>query len=155
MSRQVCILRAFVPALLTFWPAATLWSVAVTPVLAQAQKQEQKTTLRSVMQELGAEYLRLTNALLVDDFKQIEESAKAIAGHPLPDEIVTAIRNKLGPKFGDFERVDERSHEQADELARRAAAKDMSGAASAFGGLASGCVSCHEQFRATLKSLSD
>ena len=107
------------------------------------------------MQELGAEYLRLTNALLIDDFKQLEESAKTIEGHPLPNEIVMAIKNKLGRKFRDFERADEQSHQQAAQLVKRAAARDISEAARAFGGIASGCVSCHKQFRATLRSLSD
>ena len=112
-------------------------------------------TLRAIMQELGTEYLRLTNALLTDDFNGLEESAKAIQGHPLPNEIVVAIKNKLGKNFHAFERADEQSHQQAAELAKRAAAKDLSGSAKAFGEIANGCVSCHKQFRAALKSLSD
>ena len=56
---------------------AILLGVAVlstTPTLAQAQvpKEEHKLTLRVIMQELEADYLRLTNALLVDDFKGLE-----------------------------------------------------------------------------------
>jgi hypothetical protein len=39
-----------------------------------AQKEEHKLTLRAIMSELGTEYLRLTNALLIDDFKGLEES---------------------------------------------------------------------------------
>ena len=131
--------------------------LSTSPSLAQAQatKEEHKLTLRAVMQELGAEYLRLTRALLIDDFKGLEESAKAIQTHPLPDQIVVAIKNKLGRHFRAFERADEQSHQQAAELVKRAAAKDISGAAMAFGGIANGCVSCHKQFRAPLSSLSD
>jgi hypothetical protein len=131
--------------------------LSTTPSLAQAQatKEEHKLTLRVIMQELGAEYLRLTNALLVDDFKGLEEAAKAIQTHPLPDEIVVAIKNKLGRNFRSFERADEQSHQRAADLVKRAAANDISGSAKAFGGIVDGCVSCHKQFRAPLRSLSD
>jgi cytochrome c556 len=131
--------------------------LSASPSLAQAQatKQEHKLTLRAIMQELGAEYLRLTSALLVGDFKGLEESAKAIQTHPLPDEIVVAIKNKLGRNFRAFERADEQSHRGAADLVKRAAAKDIAGSAKAFGGIADGCVSCHKQFRAPLRSLSD
>ena len=103
--------------------------LSTTPSLAQAQatKEEHKLTLRVIMQELGAEYLRLTNALLVDDFKGLEESAKAIQTHPPPDEIVVAIKNKLGRNFRSFERADEQSHQRAADLVKRASAKDISG----------------------------
>jgi len=131
--------------------------LSTTPTLAQTQapKQEHKLTLRVIMQELGTEYLRLTNALLVDDFKGLEESAKAIQTHPLPDEIVVAIKKRLGRNFRAFERADEQSHQRAADLVKRAAAKDISGSAKAFGGIVDGCVSCHKQFRAPLRSLSD
>ena len=131
--------------------------LSTTPTLAQAHapKQEHKLTLRVIMQELGTEYLRLTNALLVDDFKGLEESAKAIQTHPLPDEIVVAIKKKLGRNFRAFERADEQSHQRAADLVKRAAAKDISGSAKAFGGIVDGCVSCYKQFRAPLRSLSD
>ena len=131
--------------------------LSTDPAASQGQpaKDAHKLTLRAIMQELGTEYLRLTNALLIDDFKGLEESAKAIEGHPLPDEVVAAIKNKLGRNFRGFERVDEQNHKAATDLAKRAAAKDITGSAKAFGRLAEGCVSCHKQFRATLRSLSD
>lgn len=134
---------------------ATVLPTSLTLAQPQATKQEHQLTLRAIMQELGAEYLRLTNALLVDDFKGLEESAKAIQNHPLPNEIVVAIKKKLGINFRAFERADEQSHQRAADLVKRAAAKDISGSAKAFGGIADGCVSCHKQFRATLRSLSD
>lgn len=129
--------------------------ISTSPALAQVQKEEHKLTLRVIMSELGAEYLRLTNALLLDDFKGLEGSAKAIQGHPLPDQVAMAIKNKLGKNFRGFERVDEQSHQAAADLAKRAAAKDLLGSAKAFGRLAESCVSCHKQFRATLRPLSD
>jgi Cytochrome C' len=133
-----------------------LMQFPTSPAWAQTQpKEEHKLTLRAVMQELGTEYLRLTNALLIDDFEGLEGSAKAIQGHSMPNEIVVAIKNKLGKNFHAFERADEQSHQQAAELAKRAAAKDLSGSARAFGGIANACVGCHKQFRAALKSLSD
>jgi cytochrome c556 len=122
---------------------------------SQDRKSEPRMTLRSIMQELGAEYLRLTNALLTDDFNGLEQSAKAIQGHPLPDEIVAAIRAKLDRNFRGFERIDDRGHQAAADLSKRAAARDISGSAKAFGRLAESCVSCHKEFRATLRPLSD
>ena len=122
---------------------------------AQPQKEQHKMTLRAIMQELGAEHLRLTNALLLDDLESVEESAKAIQGHPLPSQIVESIKEKLGKDFRAFERIDEQSHQAAISLAKRAAAKDLAGSATAFGQLTQGCVSCHRQFRASLRPLSD
>lgn len=124
-------------------------------VIAQGHKQEAKATLRAIMQDLGAEYLRLTNALMTGDFMAAETSAKAIHGHPLPDELVSAIKTKLGKRFHSFELLDEQSHRAASSLAKRAAAKDAAGSAKAFGRLGESCVSCHTQFRATLRPLSD
>jgi cytochrome c556 len=122
---------------------------------AQDRKNQPTMTLRTIMQELGAQYLRLTNALLIDDFRDLEQSANAIRDHPLPDEIAATIKAKLGKKFRDFERVDEQGHQAAADLSKRAAAKDISGSAKAFGRLGESCVSCHKQFRATLRPLSD
>ena len=129
--------------------------ITLSTAHAQAHKEEHKLTLRVIMQELGAEHLRLTNALLIDDLKSVEESAKAIQGHPLPSEIVAAIKSELGRDFRAFERIDEQSHQAAASLAKRAAAKDLTGSAIAFGQLTQGCVSCHRQFRASLRPLSD
>jgi cytochrome c556 len=129
--------------------------VLATPAAAQQPNQEHRLSLRSIMQELGAEYLRLADALLRDDFEALQQSAKAIQGHPLPDEAVKSIKSKLGKSFRSFERADEQSHQAATDLSKRAAARDLSGSAKAFGRVAEGCVSCHKQFRATLKPLSD
>jgi cytochrome c556 len=135
--------------------ASAVLSISLIAAHAQAQKEEHKLTLRAIMEELGAEHLRLTNALLIDDLKTVEESAKAIQGHPLPTEIVAAIKSKLGRDFRAFERIDEQSHQAAANVAKRAAAKDLTGSAKAFGGLTEGCLSCHKQFRAALRPLSD
>ncbi len=137
---------------------AVLTAIALTSFLtnpALTQHANHDVTLRAIMQELGAEYLRLTNALLMEDFKDLEASAKAIGGHPLPNEIAAAIKSKLGRSFSAFETIDNQSHQAAADLARRAAAKDISGSARAFGRLAESCVSCHKQFRSTLRPLSD
>ncbi len=84
------------------------------------------------------------------------QAAGAVIGPlPLPDDIVTAIKAKLGNNFRGFERVDEQSHRAAADLAKRATAKDIAGSAMAFGRLTDACVTCHKQFRATLRSLSD
>jgi hypothetical protein len=69
--------------------------------------------------------------------------------------IAAAIKSKLGTSFLAFERIDEQSHRAAGRLATRAMAKDVSRVAKAFGRLAESCVSCHKQFRATLRNLSD
>jgi cytochrome c556 len=138
--------------------ALTAIGLALLPTSAartEPANHEHAVTLRAIMGELGAEYLRLTNALMTEDFRELEASAKAIAGHPLPDEIATAIKSKLGRSFSAFETIDNQSHQAAADLARRAAAKDITGSARAFGRLAQSCVSCHKQFRPTLRPLSD
>jgi hypothetical protein len=97
-------------------------------------------TLRVIMQELGAEYMRLASALLMDDFKSLEESAKAIQSHPLPDDIAAAVKKKLGKNFHAFERIDGQTHQRAGEVVKRAVARDISGAARAFGALTGAAV---------------
>ena len=126
-----------------------------SPAFAQGPRTEPKITLRTIMQELGAEFLQLSNSLMIDDFNGMDEAAKAIQGHPLPGGIATAIKNKLGKDFSRFESVDQQSHQAAAELVNRAAARDALGSAKAFGHLTEGCVSCHAQFRQTLRPLSD
>ena len=42
----------------------TILSTSPSPAQAQATKEEHKLTLRAIMQELGAEYLRLTKRCL-------------------------------------------------------------------------------------------
>ncbi len=143
------VIRVF--AMLLFGAVLVSSNVA----FGQAQKEEPKLTLRAIMSELGAEYLRLTNALLLDDFNGLEKSAKAIQEHPLPEGVAGAIKNKLGKNFPKFERVDEQAHRAAGDLVKRAVAKDISGSAKALGRLTESCVSCHKEFRATLRPLSD
>ena len=58
------------------------------PALAQGPRDEHKVTLRAIMQELQTEFRQMTNALLVEDFAALQQSAKAIRGHPMPSEIV-------------------------------------------------------------------
>jgi hypothetical protein len=78
---------------------AAVLLTALLATHAQAQREEHKLTLRAIMQELGAEHLRLTSALLIDDLKSVEESAKIIQGHPLPTEIVAAIKRSSAEIF--------------------------------------------------------
>src|SRR3954452_22063046 len=66
--------------------------ISSEPACAQGQQSRPEMTLRTIMQELGTEFLRLTNSLLIDDFNGVEDAAKVIQGHPLPDEIVAAIK---------------------------------------------------------------
>lgn len=130
-------------------------SLAAYAAVAQAPGKEPPMTMRAIMQELGAQYLRLANALLIDDFDGLEASAKAIQGHPLPDQVVAAIQQKLKGRFEVFERIDRQSHQAAAEVADRAAARDIIGSAKAFGSVAEACVTCHERFRTELRPLSD
>jgi hypothetical protein len=103
-------------------------------------KAKPRRRFAAIMQELRVEYLRLTNALLIDNLKDLEELAKAIQRHPLPGRIAAAIKRKLGASFRAFERINEQSHRAAGRPATRAMAKDVSEAPKAFGRLAEGCV---------------
>ena len=124
-------------------------------VLAQGGNNEHKITLRIVMQELQAEFLRLANAMSMEDFDTLAKSAEAIRNHQMSDELVAGIKNKLGRSFHEFERLDELSHKAAGDLAERAAAKDIIGSVKAFGRMSEACASCHKQYRSTLRPLSD
>ena len=121
-------LQKSITAMMIAITSASTWSLA-TSAQAQSSKDEHKLTLRAIMQELGAEYLRLANAIVMDDFAGIEQSARAIQSHPLPDAIVLAIKNRLGGKFAAFEHADEASHQSAADLIKSAAAKEIQSAA--------------------------
>jgi hypothetical protein len=56
--------------------------MSTMPAPSPAHAQGTEAALRGIMSELGAEYLRLTSALLTDDFKGLEESARAIRASP-------------------------------------------------------------------------
>jgi cytochrome c556 len=134
---------------------ATFVLGAAGSVAAQPHEHAEKPTLRAIMQELQTEYLKMANALLIEDFATLQEAARAVEGHPMPAEIVTAIENKLGRDFAGFESIDQQGHKAAADLASRAAAKDAVGSAQAFGRLTETCVGCHKQYRMVLKPLSD
>ncbi len=129
-------------------------ALAAFPFSAAAQqaKHEHAGSLHAIMEDLHGEFLRSADALLREDFDALKRSADAIKGHPMPKEIVAAVKKKLGRRFEGFEKRDEAVHKAAEALSRRAAARDAAGAAQAFARLAQGCVACHKDYRPTLKT---
>lgn len=132
---------------------------AAGTIMALAQSaapaDKERVTLRAIMAELGNEYLRITDAILRDDYDQTAESASAIAHHPMPDTVVGAVKKALGSEFAHFDEIDEASHGAALALHDAATRHDSEAMARQAGTLLSKCVECHSQFRIRLRPLSD
>lgn len=124
---------------------------AQTPAAKDAK--EDHHALHDVMEELLGNYLRVANALMHEDFAELEKSGSAIHHHPMPQKSIAGIKSKLGKRFAAFQAADAQVHNGAADLVKRAAAKDIVGATRAFSNVTAGCISCHRQFRPALKGL--
>jgi cytochrome c556 len=131
-------------------------AIVVPVVTAIAQPADHDgVTLRGIMAELGGEYLRITDAILRDDYDQVAESASAIAHHPMPETLVSAIKKTLGTEFVHFDEIDEASHAAALALHDAASRHDSEAITRQATSLLSKCVECHSGFRTKLRPLSD
>ncbi len=141
-------------------------AIALAALLVPAVAQEKKhahpaaaetkhahpDSLHEIMEELHGEFLRLTDALLLEDFVGMKRSADAIKAHPMPQAVLDDVKKKLGRGYDGFVKRDEVVHKAAAQLAERAAKNDAAGAAQAYSRLARGCVACHKQYRPSLKT---
>lgn len=110
--------------------------------------------LLAIMQKLNADTLRLTNALLVEDWDVAASSADAIAEHPMaPLKERMKILSHLGTLAGQFRAHDETVHHAAVSAADAAARGDAKEAGKQYGILIEGCLSCHQSFRKEIRAL--
>ena len=109
--------------------------------------------LLPIMQRLGSEITALTHALMTDDHETVTRSAAAIADHaPISAEELERIHRELGPDVALFEAVDESVHVASVRLHEAARARQLDAVVQRLGEVQRGCVSCHVQFRARLRT---
>lgn len=109
--------------------------------------------LLPIMRRLGSEMSALTHALMTDDLETVTRSAAAMAEHaPISAAEVERIHAALGPDVARFEAVDESVHVAAVRLHEAARARDPGRVVQRLGDVQRGCVSCHVQFRARLRT---
>ena len=138
-------------ALLNTFMAAALSLLLLAPVVAADEPPAAPLSLRAIMQELGANMLRVTDAISREDWAAIEKIALHIAHHPHPaPSEMKQIFSYLGKDVATFKSFDQQSHEAAQQLAAAAAKKDGAAVISAFAAVQTGCLGCHQQFRAEL-----
>ena len=116
--------------------------------------EETPITLRDVMLELGQSTNGVAAGIWAEDYEMIRSAATSIADHPGPnDEQRQAIMAALGEEVPNFIAADQLVHQLAVDL--KTLADDEAPVEEILGrldALESGCLSCHDQFRARLIS---
>lgn len=128
----------------------TLACQAIPPAYAETPPQ----SLLDIMRQLEADTLRLTSALIVQDWPAAATSATAIAEHPkVPMGERARILSAIGTRAADFRKLDGDVHDAATALAEAAAQGEPARARAAYGEMLDGCISCHQQFRSRVQAL--
>jgi len=126
-------------------------------ILAPANAHEPSTdkgstiTFKQVMQGLLVETKNITQGIILEDFKLIENAATAIVKHPKP---AMSQRKKLmkalAAEVKVFKSFDHVVHGGAVKIAQAAKEQDMVGVISEYQKLITGCQSCHSIFKTRL-----
>ena len=109
--------------------------------------------LLPIMQQLGADMMALTHALMTDDYATVTQRAEAVANHaPISAEDLERIHGLLVNDMAQFEALDESVHEASVRLHEAAQARQPRVIAERLGEVQQGCVACHVQFRERLRT---
>ena len=112
------------------------------------------TRLRTIMNELNMNTLKVVDAVMREDFSLIESGARAIADHErAPVEERKRIVGHLGERAVVFKAVDVELHDSASAMADAAAKHDMDGVLNNLSRVQKGCVRCHLAFRSEVLEL--
>lgn len=109
-------------------------------------------SLRNIMQKLSKNMQIVTDAISIEDWEQVAETAPQIANHPQPP-IVEKMRilRFAGSNVSKFKSFDEQTHQAAKELEKIAIKKNGKGVIAQFATLQESCLACHQSFRKTFK----
>ena len=126
---------------------------AAHPAAGHAAAGESGRALLPIMQQLGADMMALTHALMMDDYATVTQRSEAVAQHaPISAGELERIRGLLGADMGAFETLDESVHEASVRLHEAAVARRPALIADRLGEVQQGCVACHVQFRGRLRT---
>ncbi len=106
-------------------------------------------SLKEIMQALRDNLIEITDGLLIDDFDRIERGAIGIAQHPqIAPAQVKRVAKELGPEMPQFKQFDVQVHNLSLSIAAAAEAKNSDVVWADYQPLVSGCLGCHEAFKA-------
>jgi len=105
-------------------------------------------TLKQAMQQLGADFAALNQAILVEDFEAAASAAHAIAFHEKPSmgqrmKIVAA----LGTEMPAFKKADGKVHDLATRMEKAAQGKQMDQLIQQQSEMLGACMACHTSYR--------
>lgn len=108
----------------------------------------------AIMQQLGADMVALTYAIVTQNAAEVSRNAGSIAAHsPISPEDIERISNELGPEMARFEELDEAVHLSSARLRDVAQQTgDMQEVVRQLSEVQSGCVACHDEFRERLRT---
>ena len=122
--------------------ALFLASLVAMPLPAAAQG------LKEIMRQLETDYNRLNQAILLEEYADIEAAARRIAEHPTPSlSERLAILARVGSDSGRFKQFDAEMAEAATRLAQAAADRNVDRILNAQARLMQVCMQCHVPFR--------
>lgn len=107
-------------------------------------------TMRQVMQEILADYQATAAAIATDNAELAADAARRVADHRLPRGGMLPylpLEKINGRDLGVLPAMEDAVEGSARRLALAAEKGDMAGAATQFGAMTEGCVSCHAHFR--------
>ena len=126
--------------------------VTSTEAHAHPPAEGEGLALLPIMQQLGADMLALTQALMTEDHATVAARAGAIAEHhPISADEVTRIQRTLGDAMQRFEELDMAVHNSAVALHEAAESRDVDAVITRLSEVQRGCVACHEMFRERLR----
>lgn len=138
------------------WVTALGLTIDAAPVLAQEAADEaaqELTTLKHAMPALGLSATRIQEALWRDDFAAMAHEARAIVGHAgFSKQEQERIIGALGKDTAWFSQADAKVYKSAREIAEAADKQDAAKAVKALGNMQEGCVACHSNYRARLRT---
>ncbi len=123
-------------------------TIALVTLMLSAQAAE-PLAFQGVMRDLGKHMQTVVGAISYEDWELVAKTAPLIAAHPQPSLGEKArIVAYIGLNMGTFKSFDTQTHEAVHEMQHAAVEKDGLQVIAAFQKLQTGCLGCHQNFRA-------
>jgi len=108
----------------------------------------EEVTLKSVMQQLGASYSSLNQAILIEDFDRAAQAANRIAHHDKPSIFQKMkIMAGLQTDMPSFKKADDKVHKLALGIEKSAKAKNIPRLIQQQSNMLSACMACHTTYK--------
>lgn len=125
----------------------------VLATLALSAQAAEPLAFQGIMRDMGKHMQTVAGAISYEDWGLVAKTAPLtaplIAAHPQPSlGEKTRIVTYIGLNMGKFKSFDTQTHEAAHEMQHAALEKDGVQVIAAFQKLQTGCLGCHQNFRA-------